>query len=291
MPRSALGPGASSRWRSCSPSRRPLRRAWSTTCGKLAERNLPGGAAGADARPGEAPAARSGRCRSAAGRRRSAYLHPPRPRGRRHHRARGQRLHVGEPGAPGPRAAPGVPRAGDPHPRPGGTGVHAAQPARARACVWREGGMVYWLATSTRQVTPADLRTTASSLDPLEQAWRGSGGDPELDTSAILVTTTPHRDRRRRVGRALHQRPTGASRPRPRASVEVNLLPRSGDRFSFSLAGRNTGSVRWSGEVSGTVAADAITLNVRATATVEGAAVRHRSGDAAPHPSGVGCRP
>lgn len=142
---------------------------------------------------------------------------------------------------------------------------------RGRGLLWREGGVVYWMGSSTPQVTAADLRSTAASLDPLEHAWRGSGGDPELATSALLVTTgrtvTGDVEWGARCTNA-----DGSLSSSAAGDVEVNLLPRSGDRFSFSLAGRNTGSLRWSGEVSGTVAADAITLSVRATTTVDGAA-------------------
>lgn len=142
---------------------------------------------------------------------------------------------------------------------------------RGHALLWREGGMVFWMGTSTPQVSAADLRTTAASLDRLEAAWRGTGGDPELPTSALLVTTTRTVTGDVEWG-ARCTNPDGSLATSAAGSVDVNLLRRSGERFAFGLAGRDTGSMRWSGDVSGTVAADAITLTVRATATLEGAA-------------------
>ena len=140
---------------------------------------------------------------------------------------------------------------------------------RGHALVWRENGMVFWMATSTPQVTAADLRTTAASLDSLEHGWRGSGGDPELPTGALLATTERTVTGNVEWG-ARCTNPDGSFATSAAGAVEVNFLPRAGERFSFSLAGRRTGTLRWSGEVSGTVAADAITLNVRATTSLEG---------------------
>jgi hypothetical protein len=136
--------------------------------------------------------------------------------------------------------------------------------------VWREGGVVYWMATGTaRTVSRAELRATASGLDALEHGWVGSGPDPNLETGAVLVTT------RRTVSGSLSwgancTAPDGSPGTQYAGSVDVTLLPRSGDRFAFDLAGRDTGSLRWSGSVSGTVASDAVTLTIRATGTFDG---------------------
>ena len=142
---------------------------------------------------------------------------------------------------------------------------------RQHGLVWREGGVVYWIGTGTpRTISPAELRDTANGLDRLEHAWSGSGGNPDLPTSASLVTT-------RRTVSGLFEwgasctNPDGSAATQYAGSVQVNLLPRSGDRFAFDLAGRDTGSLRWNGQVSGTVGADAVTVTVRAIGTFYGA--------------------
>ena len=141
---------------------------------------------------------------------------------------------------------------------------------RRHGLAWREDGVVYTMLSGTPQtITPAELRSTATGLDRLEGAWDGTAGDPELPTSALVVTTGRTVTGYLEWG-ARCMNPDGSFASSAAGSVEVNLLGRSGDRFSFSLAGRNTGSVRWSGDVSGVVGADAVTLDLRATATVEG---------------------
>lgn len=142
---------------------------------------------------------------------------------------------------------------------------------RERALVWREGGVVYWIGTGTpRTISAAELRATATGLDRLEHDWLGSGPDPELETGAVLLTT-----RRTVTGNvswgANCTNPDGSPATAYAGSVSVTLLPRAGDRFAFDLAGRDTGSLRWSGRVSGTVGADALTLTLRATGTFNGA--------------------
>ena len=141
---------------------------------------------------------------------------------------------------------------------------------RGHGLVWREGGVVFWMGTGTpRTITPRELRAVATGLDRLEGAWQGTAGDPELPASAILATTSRTVTGDVEWG-ARCTNPDGSFASSAAGDVEVNFLARAGDRFSFGLAGRDTGSVRWSGQVSGVVGADAVTLQMRATATVEG---------------------
>jgi hypothetical protein len=153
----------------------------------------------------------------------------------------------------------------------GHAGLALRSPFRGFGLVWREGGVVYWMGTGTpRRISLAELRSTAAGLDPLEHGWLGTGGDPDLGTGAVLVTT------RRTVSGffewAANCRTADGSEASPHAgSLEVTLEPHAGARFAFDLAGRDTGSLQWSGRVSGTVAADALTVTVHATGTFDGA--------------------
>ena len=142
---------------------------------------------------------------------------------------------------------------------------------RARALVWREGGVVYWMGTGTpRTISAAELRAMATGVDPLGDKFLGSGPDPELETSAVLLTT-----RRTVTGNiswgARCTNPDGTFASQYAGSVSVTLLPLAGGRFAVDLAGRDTGSLRWSGRVSGAVSADAVTLTVSATGNFDGA--------------------
>ena len=143
---------------------------------------------------------------------------------------------------------------------------------RGRALAWREGGVVYWIGTGTpRTISAAELRAMVAGLDTLGGKFLGSGPDPELETSAVLLTT------RRTVTAnfswgANCRAPDGSPGAQYAGSASVTLLRTSNGRFAVDLADRDTGSVRWSGTISGVVAADAVTLTIRATATPPGLA-------------------
>ena len=141
---------------------------------------------------------------------------------------------------------------------------------RGRALVWREGGVVYWIGTGTpRTISAAELRAMVTGLDTLGGKFLGSGPDPELETSAVLLTT------RRTVTAnfswgANCRAPDGSPGAQYAGSASVTLLRTSNGRFALDLAGRDTGSVRWNGTISGVVADDAVTLTIRATAAPQG---------------------
>jgi hypothetical protein len=154
----------------------------------------------------------------------------------------------------------------------GHAGLTLTRRGQGYVLLWREGGVVYWIGTGTpRKISLAELRDTATALDPLEHQWVGQGDDPDRGDGAVLLTT------RRTVTANVDwsancTNPDGSPTNNYAGSVQVNLVPRSGDRFAFDLAGRDTGSLRWSGRISGTVAADAVTVTVHATGTFDGAA-------------------
>lgn len=52
--------------------------------------------------------------------------------------------------------------------------------------------------------------------------------------------------------------------------AEVALLRRQGDASAFDVATHRRGSAPWTGTITGTITPAAITLEVRATATIDG---------------------
>jgi hypothetical protein len=50
----------------------------------------------------------------------------------------------------------------------------------------------------------------------------------------------------------------------------VTLLARDGDRFAFDIAEHRRGSGEWTGTITGTISPTGITLEIRATATIDG---------------------
>ena len=141
---------------------------------------------------------------------------------------------------------------------------------RGHGLVWRENRTIYWIGTGTpRTVSPAELRATANGLDRLEGSWVGSGPDPQREFGAVLVTT------RRTVTGSVSwsancTNPDGSEGTGRAGSTDLTLEPRSGDRFTVDLAGRDTGSLRWAGQLSGSVTAEGISVTVRATGTFDG---------------------
>lgn len=141
---------------------------------------------------------------------------------------------------------------------------------RSRALAWREGGVVYWIGTGTpRTISAAELRAMVAGLDRLGGNFLGSGPNPEVETSAVLLTT-----RRTVTGNfswgASCTQPDGSPGTGYAGSASVTLQPAPGGRFTIDLAQLDTGSVRWSGTISGVVASEAVTLAIRATAAPDG---------------------
>jgi hypothetical protein len=128
-----------------------------------------------------------------------------------------------------------------------------------RALAWVEGGVVYSLGSGTpRKVSLRSMRSTAAGLDRLERDYIGGAADPDNSSDAAAVTT------RRTVTTTVsfEAQCTGSVRV---GTEEVTLLPRQGDAFSFAID-----SGPWTGTITGTISPDAIVLEVRATATIEG---------------------
>lgn len=140
-----------------------------------------------------------------------------------------------------------------------------------RVLTWVERGVVYSVASATpRKVSLAQLRATANGLDRLERDWIGASSDPNNSSEAFAVTTA------RTVTIHVSFEATCAPPGRPEASIvrvgqaAVTLLRRDGNRFAFDISQNRRGSGAWEGTVTGTIAPTAITLDVRATGTIDG---------------------
>jgi hypothetical protein len=136
--------------------------------------------------------------------------------------------------------------------------------------LWAENGVVYSVGTATtRRVSLKQLRSVAAGLDSLEREYIGSVYDQNLQTdrlSAVLIST------KRTVSGHLEWtgecRAPDGSPTTPRAgSMDLTLVPRSGNAFSSPLRSLRDG---WTGQVSGTVSPGAITLDLRATVNIGG---------------------
>lgn len=140
----------------------------------------------------------------------------------------------------------------------------------SRVLVWAERGVVYEVASGTpRKISLADLRSVARGLDRLERDWFGGSGNPDSSSEAFAVTTA------RTVSVDVSFEATctlpGSTAPSVRVGqTSVTLLRRDGNRFGFDIARHPRGEGAWSGTVTGTIAPGAITLDVRATGTVDG---------------------
>ena len=139
-----------------------------------------------------------------------------------------------------------------------------------RELAWKEGGVVYSLGSGTpRKVSLRSLRSTAAGLDRLERDYFGGAADPENSSDATAVTT------KTTVTATVSFEATCAAPGSTAVGVrvgraEVTLLRRQGDAFTFDIATHRRGSGDWTGTVTGTISPGAITLNVSATATIDG---------------------
>lgn len=134
-----------------------------------------------------------------------------------------------------------------------------------RELAWVEGGVVYTAGSGTpRKVSLRALRRTVAGLDRLERDYFGGAADPDNSSDALAVTT------RRTVTTTVSFEAQCAAGTVRVGTAEVTLLARQGDAFSFDIDSHRVGSEPWTGTITGTISPDAITLDVRATATIEG---------------------
>jgi hypothetical protein len=138
-----------------------------------------------------------------------------------------------------------------------------------RWLAWVEDGRVYVLATGTpRKVSLNDLRATADGLEKLTGAYGGTP-DPATSTEAFAATTA--RTVTARVSWEAQCTDPGATESYARVgTAEITLLRRAGSAFQFDIAENLSEPEPWTGRVSGTVAPDAVGLNLRAAGTIAG---------------------
>lgn len=135
-----------------------------------------------------------------------------------------------------------------------------------RTLAWVERGVVYTIASGTpRRISLANLRSTARGLDRLGRDWIGGSSDPDSSSGAFAVTT----EHTVSVDVEFEAKCAFSSRV---GQAGVTLMRRSGNRFAFDIAEHRKGSDPWAGTITGTITPAAITLDIRATGTIDGEA-------------------
>ena len=139
-----------------------------------------------------------------------------------------------------------------------------------RTLAWVERGVVYTIASGTpRKISLGQLRSTARGLDRLGRDWIGGSSDPESGAGGVAVTTehTVTADVSFEANCAAPGSSAGTLRV---GQAGVTLMRRQGNGFAFDIADHRRDSAPWAGTVTGTISPTAITLQVRATGTIEG---------------------
>ena len=139
-----------------------------------------------------------------------------------------------------------------------------------RSLVWVERGVVYSIGSGTpRKVSLAHLRSTARGLDRLERDWIGGSSDPESSSEGFAVTTG-HTITADVAFEARCAAPGSSATIVRVGQAGVTLMRRRGNAFAFDIAEYRRGADPWTGTVTGTISPTAITLDVRATGTIDG---------------------
>jgi hypothetical protein len=133
-----------------------------------------------------------------------------------------------------------------------------------RDLFWSEGGRVYHLVTGTpEKVSLRQLRATAEALEPLRGYYIGGSSDPNKSSYGRVATTA------RTLTLYTEFNADCGSTPYA-GQAAVTVVPLHGNTFSFDVARARLGSAPWTGSVSGTVGADAVTLQYQVSATIGG---------------------
>src|SRR3954462_11502089 len=133
-----------------------------------------------------------------------------------------------------------------------------------RHLFWSEGGRVYHVFTGTpRKVSLRQLRATAAGLEPLRGYYIGGSADPDKSSYGRVATTASTLTLYTEFNADCGSTPYAGQ-------VAVTLVPLHGNTFSFDVARTRLGSAPWTGSVSGTVGADAVTLQYQVSAMIDG---------------------
>ena len=136
--------------------------------------------------------------------------------------------------------------------------------------VWVEDGRVYTLGTGTpRKVSLKQLRATAADLEHLGRYYIGAPDDPD-NSSEGEALTTEHAVTARVAWEAQCVAADGSPAGLRVGNARVTMLRHQGNDFTFDIAQHRAGTGAWNGSVSGTVSPTAISLTIRATASIEG---------------------
>jgi hypothetical protein len=141
-----------------------------------------------------------------------------------------------------------------------------------RSLTWVEDGLVFSIATgTTKKVSLKHLRATAASLDHLEREYIGSSYDSNTDANyGAVMVTTEHTVTGTVEWSPACVLPDGSPGVARSGHADVTLLPRRANAFSFDIARYLVGSDPWSGSVSGTIAPNAVALQLQATGSFDG---------------------
>jgi hypothetical protein len=130
--------------------------------------------------------------------------------------------------------------------------------------------VVYTLGSGTpRKVSLRNLRSTASGLDRLERDYLGGAADPENSSEGVAVTTKQTVTARVSF-EATCAAPGSTAVSLRVGTAEATLLRRQGDAFSIDIAAHRVSEEPWTGTITGVISPAAITLDIRATATIDG---------------------
>jgi len=135
-----------------------------------------------------------------------------------------------------------------------------------RTLAWVERGVVYSIGSGTpRKVSLAQLRSTARGLDRLGRDWIGGSSNPDSSSEGFAVTTE-----QTITVSVTFEASCGSAGSVRAGQAKVTLMRRQGNGFAFEIADHRVGPDPWAGTVTGTISPTAVTLDVRATGTIDG---------------------
>jgi hypothetical protein len=112
-------------------------------------------------------------------------------------------------------------------------------------------------------VSARQLRATAAGLEPLKGYYIGSSSDPDKSSYARVGTTA------RTITLYIEFNADCTFTPHA-GQAAVVLVPLRGNSFSLDVAQTRLGSKPWTGSITGTIAADAVSLHYDVSGTIDG---------------------
>lgn len=136
--------------------------------------------------------------------------------------------------------------------------------------LWKENGIIYTVSTPTdRKISLKDLKVVANGLQTLQREYIGGFYDKTGGQGAVAVTTDKSIAASLEWGGACTSASGDPVSPRG-GFAKTALIPLQGASFAFNFLPGMPANNPWTVSASGSVTADAVLLNYRATATIEG---------------------